>query len=85
MVFSTRHQERKGGIPLPCSHAYLARPHGHTAAGCRVMVEFRTGIGHDIHRLVPGKNLVLGGVTIPADVGFDTHSDGDVGLREGST
>jgi 2-C-methyl-D-erythritol 2,4-cyclodiphosphate synthase len=42
------------------------------------MAEFRTGIGHDIHRLVTGKNLVLGGVTIPADVGFDTHSDGDV-------
>ena len=42
------------------------------------MVEFRTGLGHDIHRLVPGKDLVLGGVAIPADVGFDTHSDGDV-------
>lgn len=39
---------------------------------------FRTGIGHDTHRLVPGKQLVLGGVCIPADVGFDTHSDGDV-------
>jgi 2-C-methyl-D-erythritol 2,4-cyclodiphosphate synthase len=42
------------------------------------MVEFRTGIGHDIHRLVQGKDLVLGGVLIAADVGFDTHSDGDV-------
>ena len=42
------------------------------------MAEFRTGIGHDIHRLVRGKDLVLGGVLIPADVGFDTHSDGDV-------
>lgn len=42
------------------------------------MAEFRTGLGHDIHRLVPGKPLVLGGVLIPADVGFDTHSDGDV-------
>ena len=42
------------------------------------MVEFRTGLGHDIHRLVPGKDLVLGGVAIPAEVGFDTHSDGDV-------
>jgi 2-C-methyl-D-erythritol 2,4-cyclodiphosphate synthase len=42
------------------------------------MVEFRTGMGHDIHRLVPGKDLVLGGVAIPADVGFETHSDGDV-------
>jgi 2-C-methyl-D-erythritol 2,4-cyclodiphosphate synthase len=39
---------------------------------------FRTGIGHDVHRLVPGYPLVLGGVDIPADVGFDTHSDGDV-------
>jgi len=39
---------------------------------------FRTGIGHDIHRLVPGCTLVLGGVTVPADRGFDTHSDGDV-------
>jgi 2-C-methyl-D-erythritol 2,4-cyclodiphosphate synthase len=40
--------------------------------------EFRTGLGHDIHRLVPGKRLVLAGVEIPSDVGFDTHSDGDV-------
>lgn len=39
---------------------------------------FRTGIGHDVHRLVPGHVLVLGGVEIPAGVGFDTHSDGDV-------
>lgn len=39
---------------------------------------FRTGLGHDIHRLVAGKPLVLGGVLIPSDLGFDTHSDGDV-------
>lgn len=38
----------------------------------------RIGIGHDVHRLVPDRPLVLGGVTIPAEVGFDTHSDGDV-------
>jgi 2-C-methyl-D-erythritol 2,4-cyclodiphosphate synthase len=38
----------------------------------------RIGIGYDIHRLVPGAALVLGGVAIPADRGFDTHSDGDV-------
>ena len=42
------------------------------------MPEYRTGLGHDIHRLVAGKALVLGGVTIPSSVGFDTHSDGDV-------
>ena len=38
----------------------------------------RVGLGYDIHRLVPGKPLVLGGVPVPADHGFDTHSDGDV-------
>ena len=38
----------------------------------------RVGIGHDIHRLVAGRTLTLGGVAIPADVGFATPSDGDV-------
>lgn len=38
----------------------------------------RVGLGHDLHRLVPGGRLVLGGVEIAAEVGFDTHSDGDV-------
>jgi 2-C-methyl-D-erythritol 2,4-cyclodiphosphate synthase len=38
----------------------------------------RVGIGHDIHRLVRGHTLTLGGVAIPADVGFATPSDGDV-------
>src|SRR6478735_1448245 len=40
--------------------------------------DLRIGLGYDIHRLVPGRRLVLGGVQIPCDVGFDTHSDGDV-------
>jgi 2-C-methyl-D-erythritol 2,4-cyclodiphosphate synthase len=38
----------------------------------------RVGIGHDIHRLVAGRRLVLGGVSIDAERGFDTPSDGDV-------
>jgi 2-C-methyl-D-erythritol 2,4-cyclodiphosphate synthase len=38
----------------------------------------RIGIGHDIHRLVPGRTLTLGGVVVPAEVGFATPSDGDV-------
>lgn len=42
------------------------------------MPAYRTGLGHDIHRLVPGKRLVLGGVDISSETGFDTHSDGDV-------
>ncbi len=42
------------------------------------MIPFRTGIGHDVHRLFPDHELVLGGVSVSTDVGFDTHTDGDV-------
>lgn len=38
---------------------------------------FRIGFGNDIHRLVPGKKLVLGGVLIESDLGADGHSDAD--------
>lgn len=36
------------------------------------------GIGYDVHQLVPGRKLVLGGVEIPHDRGLDGHSDADV-------
>jgi 2-C-methyl-D-erythritol 4-phosphate cytidylyltransferase/2-C-methyl-D-erythritol 2,4-cyclodiphosphate synthase len=38
----------------------------------------RAGTGYDLHRLVPGRPLVLGGVTIPFERGPLGHSDGDV-------
>ncbi|HHW42765.1 2-C-methyl-D-erythritol 2,4-cyclodiphosphate synthase [Desulfofundulus thermobenzoicus] len=38
----------------------------------------RVGFGYDVHRLVAGRPLVLGGVTIPFDRGLDGHSDADV-------
>ena len=38
----------------------------------------RTGIGIDSHRLAPGRPLILGGVTVPGDVGLAGHSDADV-------
>ena len=38
----------------------------------------RTGIGYDVHRLVPGRELILGGVAIPHHHGLDGHSDADV-------
>jgi 2-C-methyl-D-erythritol 2,4-cyclodiphosphate synthase len=38
---------------------------------------FRIGIGHDTHRLVAGRPLILGGVLIESDRGSDGHSDGD--------
>jgi len=38
----------------------------------------RIGNGFDVHALVTGRRLVLGGVTIPHDRGLDGHSDADV-------
>ncbi len=38
----------------------------------------RVGIGYDIHRLVRGRRLILGGVEIPFHKGLLGHSDGDV-------
>jgi len=38
----------------------------------------RAGIGYDLHRLVEGRPLILGGITIPADRGALGHSDADV-------
>ena len=40
--------------------------------------KFRIGNGVDVHPLVKGRKLILGGVTIPHDHGCDGHSDGDV-------
>ena len=39
------------------------------------------GIGYDIHRLVPGRKLILGGVEIPFEKGLLGHSDADVLLH----
>jgi len=36
------------------------------------------GIGYDVHRLVPGRKLILGGVEIPHSAGLAGHSDADV-------
>ncbi len=42
---------------------------------------FRIGFGTDIHRLVAGRPLVLGGVVIESELGADGHSDADVLLH----
>lgn len=42
------------------------------------MSEVRVGQGWDVHRLVPGRPLILGGVTVPSDLGLDGHSDADI-------
>lgn len=41
-------------------------------------VEYRMGTGYDVHRLVEGRRLVLGGVEIPWELGLLGHSDADV-------
>ena len=41
----------------------------------------RVGFGYDAHRLVPGRPLILGGVSIPYDRGLQGHSDADVLLH----
>lgn len=37
-----------------------------------------SGIGYDVHRLVPNRPLILGGVEIPYHLGLEGHSDADV-------
>ena len=41
----------------------------------------RIGHGYDVHRLVPGRDLILGGVKIPYELGLLGHSDADVLLH----
>ena len=43
--------------------------------------EFRSGLGWDVHRLAPGRPLLLGGVTIPSEFGLVGHSDADILLH----
>ena len=41
------------------------------------MASLRIGNGYDIHRTLPGRSLVLGGVRFESDFGLDGHSDAD--------
>ena len=42
------------------------------------MIKIRSGVGYDIHRLVPGDGLMLGGVKVCDTLRAEAHSDGDV-------
>jgi 2-C-methyl-D-erythritol 4-phosphate cytidylyltransferase/2-C-methyl-D-erythritol 2,4-cyclodiphosphate synthase len=44
-------------------------------------IAVRTGIGYDVHRLAPGRKLILGGIEIPFELGLEGHSDADVLLH----
>ena len=45
------------------------------------MDNLRIGHGFDVHRLVPGRKLIIGGVDIPFEKGLEGHSDADVLLH----
>jgi len=45
------------------------------------MSNFRIGHGYDVHRLTEGRALILGGVSIPFELGLLGHSDADVLLH----
>jgi len=40
--------------------------------------EIRTGLGWDVHRLAAGRQLILGGITVPSELGLEGHSDADI-------
>ena len=44
----------------------------------KLVSEYRIGMGWDIHRLVAGRPLILGGIDIPSELGLEGHSDADV-------
>ncbi|APR36073.1 2-C-methyl-D-erythritol 2,4-cyclodiphosphate synthase [Paraburkholderia sp. SOS3] len=44
-------------------------------------MDFRIGQGYDVHALVPGRPLIIGGVTVPYERGLLGHSDADVLLH----
>ena len=44
----------------------------------RVLSEFRIGQGWDVHRIVKGRPMILGGVVIPSEFGLQGHSDADI-------
>ena len=46
-----------------------------------IQMTCRTGIGYDVHRLVPGRQLILCGTPIPSKLGLDGHSDADVAVH----
>ena len=60
---------------VPLAEAIAATRDGRPVSDSELM---RIGTGYDLHRLVEGRRLVLGGVTIPADRGALGHSDADV-------
>jgi 2-C-methyl-D-erythritol 4-phosphate cytidylyltransferase / 2-C-methyl-D-erythritol 2,4-cyclodiphosphate synthase len=75
--------------PAPATNLKVTTPHDlrHAAlllesrSPSREAAHVRIGHGYDVHRLGPGRRLILGGVEIPHETGLDGHSDADVLLH----
>nr|AGT17597.1 2-C-methyl-D-erythritol 2,4-cyclodiphosphate synthase [Picrorhiza kurrooa] len=82
---------------LPSSSKFIARPSSTAVAAATPsavdaepqkkadaapkVLPFGVGHGFDLHRLEPGYPLIIGGINIPHDRGWEAHSDGDVLLH----
>jgi 2-C-methyl-D-erythritol 2,4-cyclodiphosphate synthase/2-C-methyl-D-erythritol 4-phosphate cytidylyltransferase len=75
--------------PAPATNLKVTTPHDLRHAALLLdartpaleAANVRIGHGYDVHRLVPGRRLVIGGVTLPHETGLEGHSDADVLLH----
>lgn len=65
-------------VPGETANLKITHPQDILRATQIVGETIRTGIGYDVHRLAPGRDLILGGVHIPFAKGLTGHSDADV-------
>jgi 2-C-methyl-D-erythritol 4-phosphate cytidylyltransferase/2-C-methyl-D-erythritol 2,4-cyclodiphosphate synthase len=65
-------------VPGDARNMKITTPEDLMAARAALAPAPRVGTGYDLHRLVPGRTLVLAGVTVPFERGPLGHSDGDV-------
>jgi 2-C-methyl-D-erythritol 2,4-cyclodiphosphate synthase len=68
-------------LERPREHVILPEVEAHRDGSAKAPAAFRVGQGWDLHRLVSGRRLMLGGLEVPSDKGEEAHSDGDVLLH----
>jgi len=65
-------------VPGEAANMKVTTPEDFQQARARLEPSIRVGTGYDLHRLIEGRPLILGGVTIPFEKGLDGHSDADI-------
>ena len=68
-------------IPGEPQNIKITYPDNYSEKNAGAPQVLRVGLGTDLHRLVSGRKLILGGVVLPYDLGEDGHSDGDALLH----